>query len=83
MSKNDGGPAFPRQTWDYYPSQKKTHADENYPGMSLRAWLAGQAMSGQIAATAGDTEWPSPKCVAERACSYADALLAELAKAGA
>ena len=38
MSKNDGGPAFPRAG----------DALTRYDGMSLRDWLAGQAIGGLI-----------------------------------
>jgi len=42
--REDGGAAFPRQTYDYYPSQNKTHAGANYPGMSLRDYFAAAAL---------------------------------------
>lgn len=40
--KPNGGPAFPRSDAGYSPTQD---------GMSLRDWLAGQALSGMLAAT--------------------------------
>jgi hypothetical protein len=48
MAANDGGPAFPRQRLGYYPSETKTHAQDNYTGMSLRDWFAGQALIGLL-----------------------------------
>lgn len=67
MKKNDGGTAFP---WD-----EKNHDGSYYhtnPGMSLRDWFAGQALSGLLAcpATGGDTDY-----FAKASYDYADAML--------
>ena len=81
---DDGGPAFPR-----------TDVDEKgrmafHPGMSIRAWLAGQALAGIHAAYESE-DWPH-ECVdqgawyrnaAECAVRSADALIAKLAEGGA
>lgn len=42
---NDGGPAFPLS-----PEIGKAHFDDPgaYPGMTLRDWLAGQALNGLL-----------------------------------
>ena len=42
---NDGGPAFPLS-----PEVGKAHFDDPmaYPGMTLRDWLAGQALNGLL-----------------------------------
>ena len=45
MSKNDGGPAFPRVICNIVP----THGQVNEPGMSLRDWFAGMVL--QVAPT--------------------------------
>ena len=47
--KNDGGPAFPRQTFEYYPSLNKTHAGNCDPGMSLRDYFVAHAPPAEIA----------------------------------
>ena len=51
-------------------------------GMSVRAWLAGQALVGILSSTpywAEDT--PDQSAIASWACCQADAMLAELEKA--
>lgn len=68
MSAPDGGPAFP---YEEGANTKK--------GMSLRAWLAGQALSG----TAGILGIPhapgwTPEDIAARAVAIADAVIAKL-----
>jgi hypothetical protein len=45
----DGGPAFPLQTAEYFPSLNKTHAGRAQPGMTLRDWFAGQALPAVLA----------------------------------
>ena len=79
--QNDGGPAFPR------PYSEDKFNEEQLPsqqGMSLRAYLAGQALAGLLPArdsegrtpvSAQDVEWS-----AKLAVRYADALLAALQK---
>ncbi len=56
-------PAFPHQV-DYFP------------GMTLRDWFAGQALSG----LASSGEWDSHADIAGLAYGLADAMLAERAK---
>jgi hypothetical protein len=53
----------------------------NSDGMTIRAWLAGHALSGYLALHAGpDNGCPTPDCAAKHAVEFADALLAELEK---
>ena len=50
-------------------------------GMSIRTYLAGQALTGYLAAYSGDgIALPQPKHVAAACAAYADALIAELNK---
>lgn len=76
MSAHDGGPAFPCEGGD----MSGLIAD---PGMSLRDWFAGQALSGEM--VAGDRGWHRDNfgLLASRCYAAADALLAERAKGGA
>ena len=62
--ENNGGPAFPRPTSDV-PGQ---------PGMSLRDWLAGQAVIGLVQFADSPTRL-SPSEMAEAAFKIADAML--------
>lgn len=65
----DGGQAFPRggeYVEGYYTGQE---------GMSLRAWIAGQAVIGIISAE-GETRTPA-RIVADRAYEIADAMIAK------
>jgi hypothetical protein len=48
-------------------------------GMSLRAWLAGQALQGACASMVDDATWPA-EAMAIFCVKRADALLAELEK---
>ncbi|TXH40927.1 MAG: hypothetical protein E6Q97_38710 [Desulfurellales bacterium] len=45
-TKNDGGPAFPCQWLDFQPTTGEQVVREQYQGMSLRDWFAGQALAG-------------------------------------
>lgn len=66
-TKNDGGSAFPIH---------ELGLDE---GMSLRAWLAGQALAGWAAGRNETTAMNSNHEQVAKACvKYADALIAEL-----
>lgn len=71
---NDGGPAFPVETT----------ATPYAPGMSLRAYFAGQALAGFCSThdESGVWSWRSADA-AKEAVRCADALIAELAKGGA
>ncbi len=62
---DDGGPAFP-----HFLQSDVT------PGMSLRDWFAGQALTGVIAAYSGDIAFPSLEGAAAKAYNFADAMLA-------
>lgn len=44
----DGGPAFPQNEWSFMRG-------DGGEGMSLRDWLAGQALMGEITANGEDT----------------------------
>jgi hypothetical protein len=71
---NDGGPAFPVPDV-YHPNGQIEYGS---PGMSLRAYFAGQALSGILAnTTAVDL---SEGSVAKASVTLADALIAELNK---
>lgn len=61
---NDGGPAFPGETW-------------GSKGMSLRDYFAGQALAGMLCdiKCVGESEY-----IAKWAYRYADAMLAERQK---
>ena len=70
MAENDGGPAFPRQNDDQQYGEL---------GMSLRDWLAGQALAGNLANP--DGTWPKyPVDMAKDCYKAADAVLAEREK---
>jgi hypothetical protein len=62
----DGGLAFP---------VSMNCEAENYPGMSLRDWFAGQALSGFVA-NPESRRWTPPE-VATDAYAFADAMLFE------
>ena len=66
--RNDGGPAFP-----------KGYGQGN--GMTLRDWLAGQALVGLLASPKTDGSTTNAH-MAEVAHGLADAMLAERAKGG-
>lgn len=69
MSKDDGGPAYPRE--DYQGG------GGGQTGMSLRDWFAGQAMAGMMAfngSLLGRTT-KSPEVVAALAYEYADEMI--------
>lgn len=66
MSKEEGGPAFPVGGDEL----------EQSPGMTLRDWLAGQALTGFIASYAVEgAGTPEHLLAAKRAYQYADAML--------
>jgi hypothetical protein len=68
MNKDDGGPAFPFESKDKYGANIRATT----PGMSLRDWFAGQALTGVLA----DMEM-SAYAKAIYAYEIADAMLAE------
>jgi len=69
MSKHiyDGGPAFPMQV-------RLANGTDNFSGMSLRDWFAGQALAGML----GNTDWSSAsgQDLADFAFEASDAMLA-------
>lgn len=70
MAKLDGGPAFP------FVSNL-----EEYNGMSLRDYYAGQALTGLVLACCiANSPLVGPGTAAKGAYEFADALLAERAK---
>ena len=72
---NDGGPAFPAQ-----PIYKLDGAiiSLNQGGMTLRTYLAGQALAGQLAFSPSDPfkKYHQPEEVANACFRFADAMLA-------
>ena len=68
---DDGGPAFPRPSG---PGQENVDTTAQH-GMSLRAWLAGQALTGMLANPAYSS---SDYGYARDAVMYADAVIREL-----
>ena len=67
MSVKDGGPAFPWAIGIHPPA----------PGMSLRAYFAGQALEGMLHTLPFSV---SPETCAAKSVQMADALLAALAE---
>lgn len=93
-ASGNGGPAYPA---DYFSPEvfrdlresEGTHtaakmASGKSPGMSLRDWFAGQALAGLLSANAmyGGRTDNRAACAAD-AYRFADAMIAERAKAGA
>lgn len=76
---NDGGRAFPAHVQYLHAGGT---GDEYFPGMSLRAWLSGQALDGYLSGRNNIKAENPSNFVAERVakdcCRYADALIAEL-----
>lgn len=79
---NDGGPAFPRPSSEVVDSLGQ-HWLSAQEGMSLRAWLAGQALSG-VCVTFPEEEWvkdgSTARELAKMVVQVADATIAELVK---
>ena len=69
MSKDDGGPAFPRNVLDHGHGVTSTHES----GMSLRDWFAGQIACSVMTATLSPDA--TPDTVAAACYVMADALL--------
>lgn len=81
---DDSGPAFPSRTstvlWKEGRAEATTMVEEGFRGMSLRVYLAGQAMAGDFAGQRVQVEIPD-LILRERAQLYlraTDALLAAL-----
>ena len=64
MTKNDGGPAFPRRA-------------SGDGGMTFRDWFAGQALAGWLASFSPDDCDPAPERLAGFVYDLADAMIAE------
>ena len=77
MLEKEGGPAFPTEQ---HENQDNTWNQTYDPGMSLRDWFAGMALSGLLANPEHDESFPLN---AEHAYRVADAMLAERKKEGA
>ena len=67
---NDGGPAYPCNWMDFQPATGEQVIREQFPGMSLRDYFAGQVLSGLVGGTIG------PDQDAEYAYITADAMIA-------
>ena len=74
---NPNTPIFPKVTGIHTGTLEGVHGVDSTDGMTLRAYLAGQALSGWIAAadSVGTAENAATAC-----CEYADALISELNK---
>jgi len=72
MTKDTNGPAFPQmRVWN--ASLAEYEDTQQYPGMTLRDWFAGQAFAGLLA-SGGAADWSID---ADNAYRAADAMLAE------
>lgn len=85
MSKNNGGPAFPVQGFEYLndanPADPERVVHAPYPGMTLRDYFAAKAMQAVISYgvekfTFQEGETPG-QMAARQAYKTADAMLAE------
>ena len=77
---NDGGPAFP-QSLAFNVNGEAVTAGMYFaegPGMTLRDWFAGKALTGMMAFATGATFDPSKNCdrFAEASYALADAMIA-------
>lgn len=77
---DDGGLAFPGKRFkklrvgeDVRGNPVFNHGEVEYPGMSLRDWLAGQALAG-ICASGPTSEWTDWR-IAKDAYNLADAMI--------
>ena len=68
---NNGGPAFP------YRDEDGEGGFDQYSGISMRDWFAGQALNGIIAHPGMEPDDASKKGCAMLAYEYADAMIAE------
>ena len=79
-NNDDGGPAFPGNYIDR-DSMGEDSVRASYSGMTLRDYFAANALTGQLAFTAGDcAAQSSPESAAKFAYECADAMLAARAK---
>lgn len=84
-TKHGAAPAFPQSFTVITVNEKGQKIAQDYadcPGMSLRAWLAGQALASMLAIPATHSGLHEGKLtksgLAFVACQLADALIAEL-----
>ena len=78
MSKDNGGPAFPRDGYQIEDEYGRKETIQGKSGMTLRDYFAAKAMQGMIAAVGyhrGEVDF-----MAESAYDCADAMLLERAK---
>jgi hypothetical protein len=83
----DGGPAFPATRYEQVGTladhgcddDSPTYGEVSYPGLSLRDWFAGQALTGiadHFTVSNDATTKASQKVIARLCYDYADAMLA-------
>lgn len=72
---NDGGPAFPQPNQEYANGQ----IEYGHPGMSVRTWLAGQALSGLAGKVMEPHGASALSELSERIGEEPNALLADMA----
>ena len=71
--KNTGGPAF--------PLTRGSGPIDEFRGMSLRDWFAGQALIGEMRENGEDLDWlPMADRMAKRCYAVADAMIKEREK---
>ena len=74
MNINDGGPAFPHPEVARLQDGRCVVADAD-PGMTIRDWFAGQAISGMITPGCVQMTEATRKARASEAYAIADAML--------
>ena len=85
----NGGPAFPVSTRSDGDDSRGSfghqdgHTTWQFAGLTKRELIAAMAMQGMLANAHEDYQGYPPESFADDAATYADALLAELAKDGA
>lgn len=81
-TKDDGGPAFPTQTYDHGAAVNGLAVTVNdAPGMTLRDWFAGQALFSAIPAISAEMNGRfTERDIGRMAYAIADGLLAERSK---
>lgn len=80
---NDGGPAFPVGVIDIGSFVKSEVREWPTKGISIRDYFAAAALTGFIAATPEESDWPKCTDAAESAFNVADAMIAEREKRSA
>ena len=73
MNINDGGPAFPCEEQIRYKGE--VCDTKTFPGMSLRDWFAGKAISGMMTPGCVQMTEATRKARASEAYAIADAML--------